>query len=368
MSKALWTAAIVVLATIAWQAEAKTKTLDTSVGKIAVVELAKGLDHPWGMAFLPDGRLLVTEREGRLRILNKDNTLTAPLAGVPKVVAEGQGGLLDVAIDPDFKTSKLVYLSYAEAGAKGSHTSLGRGRLDGNALKDFKVLFRQTPSLEEDKHYGGRIAFGPDGHVFLTMGDRFQFDPAQNLTDHLGTIVRINPDGSVPKDNPFVKRLGARPEIWSYGHRNIQAAAFNGHNLWVAEMGPKGGDELNRVEKGGNYGWPLVSWGTHYDGEDIPDPSSRPDFKDAAKQWTPVIAPSGMIFYTGSVFPQWKGSAFIGGLMAKGLVRVPFNDNAPGVEERLILNERIRDVEQAPDGALYVLTDDDNGRIWRLAR
>lgn len=331
--------------------------------------LASGLDHPWGMAFLPDGRLLVTERVGRLRILDKNNNLSESIAGVPKVFNEGQGGLLDIALDPDFKNNSFVYLSYAEPGANNTaSTALGRGKFENNQITNFKVIFSQKPKFEGENHFGSQIVFSPEGMIFLTMGERFKFEPAQDLSNHLGTIVRINKDGSVPEGNPFNDRKDAMKEIWSYGHRNIEAAAFDPatNKLWIAEMGPKGGDELNQPEPGKNYGWPLVSWGKHYDGKDIADPPTHPEFADAKIHWTPVISPSGMRFYTGNMFPEFKGNMLIGGLTAKGIVSVQVRGDQAKEVGRINLDARIRDVEQAPDGSIYVLTDQDNGNVWRL--
>ena len=350
-------------------------TVMTAAGPVEVQTIAEGLERPWGMAFLPDGRLLITERPGRLRLLALDGTLSESLGGTPTVYAQGQGGLLDVALDPDFATTGYVYLSYARPGPEGSAaTAVGRARLVADAdtaarLEGFEMLFTQTPYVTGPNHFGTRIAFSPDGHLFLTMGERFQFDPAQDLSNHLGTVVRLHRDGSVPDDNPFVGQDGARPEIWSYGHRNVESAAVDPATgqLWIAEMGPLGGDELNRIERGRNYGWPTVSWGIHYDGSEIPDPPTRPDLADAARQWTPVISPSGMAFYTASVFPAWTGSAFIGSLTRQGLVRVELAGAAVAGEEILPLDARIRDVEAGPDGHLYVLTDQDDGTLWRLA-
>ena len=288
---------------------AQPESVQSKAGKINVESLAGGLTHPWGMAFLPDGRLLVTERAGRLRILNTDNTLSQPLGGVPEVYSKGQGGLLDVALDPDFQSNRLVYLSFSEPGGNNrATTALGRGTLEGEQIKNFSVIFRQEPMVEGENHFGGRIVFSPEGNIFLTMGERFKKEPAQDLSSHLGTIARIKPDGSVPQDNPFVSQENAQDEIWSYGHRNIESAAFHPETkrLWVAEMGPKGGDELNQAEAGRNYGWPVVSWGKHYDGEDIPDPPTKPQFADAKIHWTPVISPSGMVFYTGSLFRSYE--------------------------------------------------------------
>ena len=341
----------------------------TDAGDVKVDVLAKDLTHPWGMAFLPDGRLLFTERAGQLRILNTDSTLSKPIKGVPEVFNQGQGGLLDVALDPDFQNNQLVYLSFSEPGDDSTaSTALGRGKLQDNRLEDFEVIFSQKPKIKGPNHFGGRIVFAPEGNLFLALGERFQFDPAQDLSNHLGTIVRLNPDGSIPEDNPFIEQADARDEIWSYGHRNIESAAIDPATgkLWVVEMGPMGGDELNQPEAKRNYGWPVVSWGDNYDGTEIPDPTTRPEFADAAIHWTPTISPSGMIFYTGEMFPEWKGSVMIGGLTASGIVRVNIDGEQAKEVERIPLAARTRDVEQAPDGSIYVLTDDDNGKILRL--
>lgn len=338
-----------------------------------VATFAANLEHPWALATLPDGRMLVTERPGRLRYVGRDGALSEPITGTPRVWAEGQGGLLDVALDPDFGSNRLVYLSYSEPGARGTAgTAVARGRLSGNSLSDVQVIFRQEPKIEGPNHFGSRLVFAPDGKLFVALGERFQFEPAQDLGNHLGTIVRINPDGSVPSDNPFVGRSGARTEIWSYGHRNIEAAAIEpgSQRFWVVEMGPRGGDELNLVEAGRNYGWPLVSWGRHYPnsrgGGDIPDPTTRPDLAGSVHQWTPVISPSGMMFYSGNMFPGWRGQALIGGLTADGIVRVRLDGARFAGEDRIDLGARIREVEQGSDGAVYALTDESDGRILRL--
>lgn len=340
----------------------------TKAGPVTVEKLADGLNHPWGMAFLPDGRLLVSERAGPLRILKPDGTLSDPVAGVPKVQAQGQGGLQDVALDPNFASNNLVYLSYAEPRKGGAGTAVGRGKLENDRITGFEVIFRQEPAVEGDAHFGSRLVFAPDGKLFVTLGERFKFDPAQDLSGHLGKVVRINPDGSVPEDNPFVKQKDARAEIWSYGHRNIESAAIHPQTgeLWIAEMGPMGGDELNRPEAGRNHGWPLVSWGDHYDGKKIPDPPTRPELADAVHYWTSGIAPSGMRFYTGDLFPAWKGSMLIGSLLTESVVRMRIDGQKATEEERIPLETRIRDVEQAPDGSVYVLTDDDNGKVLRI--
>ncbi|WP_084327567.1 PQQ-dependent sugar dehydrogenase [Salinarimonas rosea] len=349
---------------------AEVETLSTDAGPIAVERIAEGLVHPWGMAFLPDGRLLVTERPGRLRILATDGTLSEPIEGVPEVFAQGQGGLLDVALDPDFAENDLVWLSFADPAAGGAATALGRGRLVEGRIAGFETIFRQEPATSGENHFGSRIVFTPDGHVFLAMAERFEFEPAQDLSNTLGTIVRLNRDGSIPQDNPFVGDPNAEDAIWSYGHRNIQAAALHPDTgeLWVAEMGPMGGDELNQPEAGRNYGWPVVSWGRHYDGRDIPDPPTHPDFADAALQWTPVIAPAGMIFYTGDLYEAWRGDALIGGLVSQGLVRVDFEDGEAREEaERIPLGTRVRDVVQGPDGRVFVLSDQQDGAVLRLS-
>jgi len=348
---------------------AEDRVVDTEIGKIKVETLATGLEHPWGMAFLPDGRMLVTERAGRLRILTSDGTLSEPLTGVPEVVAKGQGGLLDVALDPKFDETKLVYLTFSEPGDGGAGTAVARGRLTDGGLEDVQVIFRQTPKVSGGNHFGGRLAFTPDGKLFVTLGERFKFDPAQDLTSHLGKVVRINPDGSVPADNPFISQQDAQPEIWSYGHRNPQGAAINPESgkLWISEFGPKGGDELNIPAPGADYGWPVVSWGTHYDGKDIPNPPTHPEFADAIRHWTPVISPSGIAFYTADTIPSWKGNLLMGGLSSQAIVRLKLKGEKVIGEERIAMGTRIRDVAQGPDGAVYALTDEDDGKVLRLS-
>jgi glucose/arabinose dehydrogenase len=340
-----------------------------SKGTVAVEEVANGLDHPWGLAFLPDGRLLVTEREGRLRVLGLDKKLSDPLEGLPTVRASGQGGLLDVALDPAFRTNRTIYFSYAEPGGDGASTALARATLGEGRLENVQLVFRQLPKVSGGGHFGGRIVFSPDGrHLFLTTGDRQKLTPAQDLQSHLGKVIRLNKDGTVPTDNPFVGRTDAKPEIWSYGHRNMQGAAIEPATgkFWTIEFGPAGGDELNAPEAGKNYGWPLVSWGNHYSGADIPDPPTRPDLADAVKYWNPAINPSGMIFYSGAMFSAWKGNLLIASLGTPGIVRLTIANGKVAAEERIELDDRIRDVEQAPDGSLYLATDDSDGRILRI--
>ena len=348
---------------------AADRVVDSQTGRIRVETVVEGLSHPWGLAFLPDGGILVTERPGRLRLFASGRL--AAVNGVPEVYAQGQGGLLDVALDPDFATSRLVYLSYAEAGDGGAGTAVARGRLNDarTVLENVQVIFRQQPKVSGSGHFGSRLVFARDGTLFITTGERFKFDPAQDLNSHLGKIIRINRDGSVPRDNPFVGRGGARPEIWASGIRNAQGAALHPETgqLWEVEHGPRGGDELNAPEAGKNYGWPLVSWGAHYSGQQIPKPPARPDLTPPVHQWTPSISPSGMAFYTGSLFPAWRNSLFVGALAGEALVRLELDGEKIVKEERLLqpLRERIRDVRQGPDGALWLATDNSAGRILR---
>ena len=351
---------------------AQKTTIEREEGAIKVDVLAEGLVHPWGIAFLPDGRLLVTERPGRLRILESDSILSEPLTGIPELFAVGQGGLLDVALDPDFETNQFIYLSYAAPGEADSTaaTALGRGRLEGNEIRDFERIFLQEPYIKGPNHFGGRIVFTEDGKLFLTLGERFQFEPAQDNSNHLGTIVRLNKDGSVPEDNSLAGEEGAKPEIWSYGHRNTESSAIDPRtgNLWIAEMGPMGGDELNLAQAGKNYGWPVVSWGRNYDGSEIPDPPTRPEFEKSKIVWTPTISPSGMEFYDGNLFPEWQDHVLIGGLTSSGIVVVKIDGEKAEEVERIPLSLRIRDVEVAPDGSVYVITDHENGMILKVRK
>jgi aldose sugar dehydrogenase len=350
----------------------RSPTPDAVKGGVRVETVAKGLEHPWALAFLPDGRILVTERPGRLRIVERDGRVSKPLGGVPEVHAQGQGGLLDVAIDPKFADNSLVYLSYAEPGKDGTAgTAVARGRLGEAGLEDVQVIYRQHPKVEGGGHYGSRIVFRGDGTLFVTQGDRQNYrERAQNLSEGLGKIVRINPDGSVPKDNPFMGRRDVRPEIWSYGHRNVQAAALHPETgqLWTVEHGARGGDELNHPEAGKNYGWPIITYGIDYSGAKIGEGAVKPGLEQPVYYWDPVIAPSGMTFYTGDAIPGWKGSVLIGSMQPGRLVRLTLENGKVAREERYLgdLDERIRDVQQGPDGLVYVVTDEDNGRLLRL--
>jgi glucose/arabinose dehydrogenase len=341
------------------------------------VTVAQGLASPWSLAFLPDGRMLVTEKPGRLRIVGKDGTLGAPISGLPAISVGGQCGLLDVVLDPKFADNGVVYISYAEpagGGESGNSTAVARGRLDGNALTEVRTIFVQRPKVSSSAHCGGRLVFARDGRLFVTLGDRFsRKDDAQTLDNHHGKIVRIEPDGQVPKDNPFVGRAGALPETWSLGHRNVQGAALHPATgeLWAHEHGPQGGDEVNVSEAGRNYGWPLLTYGRNYGlGTRIGEEGPKPGYEQPLKVWVPSIAPSGMAFLTSDRYPGWKGSLFVGALRGQMLVRLTLDGHRVVGEERLLedLKERIRDVRQGPDGWLYVVTDSSNGRIIRLER
>ena len=349
---------------------------NSSAGPLAVDTVARGLVHPWALAFLPDGRMLVTERPGRMRIVTRDGQLSEPLAGVPRVLASGQGGLFDVVLDRDFARNRTIYFSYAEPADGGGRTALARAQLDAGAkpsLTAVTVIYRQHGGVSRGNHFGGRIAQAADGNLFVTNGDHFSGrDKAQTLDNDLGKIVRITPDGAAPKDNPFNGWVGARAEIWSYGHRNPQGLAINPADgkLWEQEHGAMGGDEINLIAPGKNYGWPLVSYGVNYDGSAVGlGTAEAPGMEKPLWHWTPSIAPSGMTFYTGDLFPGWKGSLFNGALKFQLLSRLEIKDGRVVKEERLLqgLNERIRDVRQGPDGALYLLTDSSNGRILRVA-
>ncbi|SER21512.1 Glucose/arabinose dehydrogenase, beta-propeller fold [Nitrosomonas sp. Nm51] len=336
--------------------------------------LARGLSHPWGMAFLPDGRILVTERVGRLRIVTPDGRISGPVSNVPAVYHKKQGGLLDVALDPDFAANRLVYLSYAEPVGTSdgtiASTAVARAELDGNSLKNLKVIFRQNPKTDGGQHFGSRLVFAPDGNLFITLGDRGNYkEEAQNIDNHIGAIIRIRPDGSVPEDNPFVKNNKAKPEIWSYGHRSVQGAAIHPKTgeLWIHEHGPRGGDEINIPEPGKNYGWPNASYGTHYSMIPIKDEHAEQGYEEPIYYWTPSVAPSGMLFYTGGLFPGWRNNLFVGTLAGQHLIRLSVSSDKVLTEEQLLKNTlRFRDVEQGPDGAIYLLTDENDGKILKL--
>lgn len=350
--------------------------ISTEKTKIKVETFASGLENPWGLVFLPDGRSLVTEREGRLRIVSPKGTLSAPLDGVPKVDARGQGGLLDVAIDPDFAKNKYVYLSFAEAGDNGTNsTAVARGVLTATGLADVKIIFSQAPKVASTLHFGSRIVFDDKGHMFIALGERSKTEfrgQSQDLVSDLGKVVRFNRDGSIPNDNPFVGKQDMRPEIWSYGHRNQQGAAMNPwtHELWTNEHGPRGGDEINIPRAGKNYGWPVVSYGINYDGTPVgKGAKTGPAFTDPIHYWVPSIGVSGMAFYTSDTIAPWKGNLFVGGLAIPQLVRLELDGDKIVHEEALLtdLGSRIRTVKQGPDGALYLLTDNGEDSILRVS-
>jgi len=336
--------------------------------------VARGLESPWGVEVLPDGRMLVTERQGRLRLVARDGTLSAPIGGLPAVDARGrQGGLLDVALAPDFGTSGRIWWSYSEPrenGENGTAVASGVWREGRPNLSDVRVVWRQTPSWRSTMHYGSRIVFDRAGHVFITTGERSMAEPrqlAQDLGTGLGKVIRLNLDGTVPRDNPFVDREGVLPEIWSYGHRNLQSAALDGQGrLWTVEHGPRGGDELNRPQAGRNYGWPVITYGEDYSGAPLGQGvTARQGMEQPLYYWDPVIAPSGMVVHTGAGSAAWRGNVFIGGMGTQGLVRLVLDGDRVVGEERIPVGERVRDVTQGPGGALYAALDD--GRILRIA-
>lgn len=363
--------------------------IKTKSGDVTVESLAK-LDHPWGVTLLPDGGYLISEKPGNLRIFF-DGKLSEPIKGVPEVVFRKQGGLLDVELHPDFATNQMIYISYAEAaenqpggkdvadprlGGFDEEDNIVKGaavasaRLDDGELKDVKVIWRQVPKMMARGHFGGRLQFADDGTLFITSGDRQRFDPAQDMKSNIGKIVRINADGSIPKDNPYVGKSDALPDIYSFGHRNPLGAAIHPttNELWINEMGPLGGDEVNVIQPTKNYGWPLVSEGDHYNKAPIPRPSTQPELAQAVKSWNPAISPSGMIFYTGDKFAAWKGNAFIGGLSSKALIRLTVDGSKVTGEEKIDMGKRVRDVMQDRDGSLIVLIDTRDGVGGELLR
>ena len=355
------------------QAESTKAPAQTTKGGVNVETFAKGLAHPWALAFLPDGRLLVTERPGRMRLVGKDGKLSPALKGVPQVLGSGQGGLLDVVLSPDFASSNLIFFSFSEPRDGGRNgTSVARAKLAGNEdgarLEDVKIIFRQEPSSTGAMHFGSRLVFARDGNLFVTLGDRFHSrDKAQDLTTDFGKVVRISPDGSIPPDNPFVKKKDARPEIWSFGHRNPQAAALNpgSGKLWIIDHGARGGDEVNIPEAGKNYGWPVITYGRDYSGAKIGVGTEKAGMEQPVYYWDPSIAPSGAAFYTGD--GPWKGNLFVGALAGQALHRLVLNgDRVTGEEVFKDVNARIRDVRMGPDGALWLLTDSPDGRVLRV--
>ena len=339
-----------------------------------VTEVAD-FDQPWAMTFMPDGRLLVSEKQGALKVYDLDSGAMGEVSGVPDVRSAGQGGFADIVLHPEFSSNSMVYMSFTESGRGGSGAAVARASLTLNGndgeLQNLEVIWRQFPKVSGNGHFSQRIAFH-DGYLWISSGDRQKFDPAQDMEMNLGKIMRLNYDDSVPSDNPFVDQGGVAAQVWSLGHRNPLGLAFDANGQpWNVEMGPAGGDEINRVVRGGNYGYPIVSNGDHYSGERIPDHSTRQEFNTPAAFWTPVISPSSLMFYSGSEFPAWQGNAFIGGLSSESLVRIEFNGVQANEAQRFDMNQRIREVEQGPDGAIYVLEDQrqmrgSGGRLLKL--
>ncbi len=373
MRSAAWiaTVTLTIAALPASRDAAAQQRYPSSAGDLVVETVAGGLEHPWGLAFLPDGRMLVTERPGRLRLVGTDGKLSAPITGVPNVAGRGQGGLLDVVPDPGFAQNRTIYLSFAEPRSGGTGTSVARARLNerGTALEGTKVIFQQMPTIASNMHFGSRLVFDQTGALFVTVGDRYgQRDQAQNPANHIGKIMRIRPEGGAPADNPKIE--GWQPEIWSIGHRNVQAAALHPQSgqLWTAEHGARGGDEVNTPKAGRNYGWPVVTFGIDYSGAKIGEGTSKAGMEPPLFYWDPSIAPSGAAFYTGAVWPAWTNSLFVGALAGQMLVRLSTQGEAVTGQERLLegLGERIRDVRQGPDGFLYLLSDAPDGKLLRV--
>lgn len=351
---------------------AQAQSFATEDYKLKVVAVTDGLEHPWGLAFLPDGMMIVTERDGPVRLIDSDGKKRSPLKGLPEVDDSGQGGMLDVALDPNYRTNNLIYLSYAEPGKGGSGTAVARAKLDvsGNRIDDLQVIFQQLPKSGGGRHYGSRLVFADDGNLFITTGDRGERDRVQDFSINRGQIIRIHSDGSIPDDNPFVGRAGYRPEVWSYGHRNPQGASLNplSRQLWTVEHGARGGDEVNNPQAGKNYGWPVIAYGKHYFGGSIGEGNKKDGMEQPLFYWDPSIAPSGMDFYSGDKFPKWKNNLFVAALKYELVSRLVLEGDKVVREERILdgFDERIRHVRQGPDGYLYLLTDDGDGRILRI--
>ncbi len=369
---ALW-AALLLSAVLGPPPAAAAEVLGTYASdkqRFRVVVVVEGLEHPWALAFLPDGRMLVSERPGPLRIIENGRLKPEPVAGVPKVWARGQGGLLDIALHPAFPENRLIYLSFASPGEGGAATGVARGRLAGERLEAVEVIYVATPRESGGRHFGSRLVFSDDGYLFVTAGERGDADRAQDLADPAGSVIRLHDDGRVPIDNPFVATPGARPEIYTYGNRNPQGMTREPASgaIWAVEHGPKGGDELNRIERGLNFGWPVITYGRSYAGLPIGEGTHKDGMAQPAHYWVPSISPSGLTFYDGDRFPAWRGSLFAGALSARLLVRLELTDGKVTAEERLLadLDERIRDVRQGPDGLLYLLTDHPEGMLLRL--
>ncbi|MHB1397446.1 MAG: PQQ-dependent sugar dehydrogenase [Trichloromonadaceae bacterium] len=366
-----WISAGIALGLVLSAAVAAAQVISTEEYRLRVVTLVRGLEHPWSLAFLPDGRMLVTERPGRLRVVKGGRLLADAVAGLPPIIARGQGGLLDVDLHPDFAENSWVYLAYAGPGPGGMGTEVARGKLVGNRLEEVQILFRQQPKSNGRQHFGARLVFDRDGYLYITLGDRGEMERAQKPDDHAGSVIRLHADGRVPSDNPFVGKAGWKPEKYDLGHRNQQGAALHPQTgeLWTHEHGPQGGDEINIIRAGVNYGWPVITHGVNYViGSKIGEGTHKPGMAQPLYTWVPSIAPSGMAFYTGDKFPRWRGDLFVGALKDQMLVRLRLEGEKVVQEERLLKNAlgRIRDVRQGPDGLLYLLTDEPNGALVRL--
>lgn len=353
------------------QGPAAGQTIQSAEHAFRVVTVVQGLDHPWGLAFLPDGRMLVTEKAGRLRIVHGGKLEPKPVAGLPQVTVLGQGGLMDVALHPRFAENSWVYLSYAARGADGVGTEVARGKLVGERLENVEMIFRQQPKGDTARHFGSRLVFDRAGLLYITLGDRGEMERAQKPGDHAGSVIRLHDDGRIPSDNPFVGKAGWKPEKYTVGNRNMQGAALHPQTgvLWTHEHGPQGGDEINVIRAGVNYGWPVITYGVEYGvGTKIGEGTAKPGMAQPIHYWVPSIAPSGMAFYTGARFPRWKGNLFVGALRGEILVRLRLDGEKVAHEERLLRGVvgRIRDVRDGPDGYLYLLTDAPNGVIARL--
>jgi len=347
--------------------------LSLAAADFEIITIAEDLDQPWGLAFLPDGKMLVTEKAGQLRLISDGRLDPRPIEGLPKIYDRGQGGLLDVAVHPDYTQNQLIYLSYVGGSSGNTGTEVLRARLDlaEYRLEDLKIIFKMQPKLNSSHHFGSRLLFDDQGYLFVTLGDRGGMEESQSLQTHQGTVVRLNADGSVPEDNPFVGQANALPEIYSYGHRNVQGIAIHPQTraIWTHEHGPRGGDEVNILKPGTNYGWPVITYGIDYDGSVISTKTHQDGMEQPVLHWTPSIAPCGMMFYTGAHFPAWKGNLFAGALGKRHLRRVEFDEKGAAAGQELLLEdlrERIRDVRQGPDGLIYVLTDSRNGSVLML--
>ncbi len=349
----------------------KNQVIKTQEHDLRIVKIVSGLEHPWGHAFLPDGRIIVTERPGRLRIINAGRLEKEPVSGLPAIAAGGQGGLLDVTLHPDFIENGLIYFSYSGAGEGGVGTEVARGKLSGNRLENVEVIFRMAPKSKTSRHFGSRLVFDREGYLYITLGDRGEKARAQRPGDHAGSVIRLHDDGRVPADNPFVEQKGWQPEKFTLGHRNMQGAAIHPEtgSIWTHDHGPQGGDEINVIRPGMNYGWPVITYGVNYViGTKIGEGTHKPGMAQPLYYWVPSIAPSGMTFYTGDKFTRWRGNLFVGALKDQMLVRLSLDGERVVSEERLLKNKlgRIRDVSQGPDGFLYLLTDEKDGMLVRL--